>query len=122
MAIVRGAMILAINTSLDEAGATPSPDNTNPGTITLGVTPEQAKLLTTADLNTTLRLALRSPQEPVRSLPADDLTFNDLGATGGGGAAPRPVNVPPPSVPARVPGSKSPVQVIDGDRITAAGI
>ncbi len=121
MAIIRGAMILAINNSLDEAGATPSPDNANPGTITLGVTPEQAKLLTTADLNTTLRLALRSPQEAVRSLPADELTFNDLGG-GNGGPAAKPANVPPPTVPARIPGVRSPVQMIDGDKITAEGI
>ena len=78
MAIIRGAIILAINTSLDEAGATPSPDNSNPGTITVGGHRRSRRSCsTTADLNTTLRLALRSPQEPVRSLPPDELTFND---------------------------------------------
>ncbi len=116
MAIIRGALILAINTELETAGATPSPDDANPGTITLGVTAEQAQLLTTADLNTTLRLALRSPQEPVRSLPADELTFNEAVPPPSGGG-----NVPPPAQPARPPGLGSPVTVIEGDKVTTAG-
>ena len=76
-AIIRGALVLAINASTDTAGATPSPDNAGAGTVTLGVTPKEADLLTLADLNTTLRLALRSPQERQRSLPPEDLIFQD---------------------------------------------
>ncbi|HMD03093.1 MAG TPA: Flp pilus assembly protein CpaB [Candidatus Baltobacteraceae bacterium] len=119
MAIIRGALVLAINTSLETAGATPSPDTYNPGTITLGITADQAKLLTTADLNTTLRLALRSPQEPVRSLPADELTFNDLGTGGRPNIEPR--NVPPPVAPARPPSLNPAITIIDGDKVTAGG-
>jgi pilus assembly protein CpaB len=122
--IIRGALVLAMGTELEStgaAGASPSPDSGSAATtVTLGVTPEQADLLTVADLNTTLRLALRSPQEPVRSLPAERLEFADLGSV----PAPAPQNVPPPLVPARpptvanvpeVPG----VTVIDGDRIVS---
>jgi len=74
--IIRGALVMAINATTDTSGSTPSPDNGGAGTATLGVTPKQANLIAMADLNTTLRLALRSPQEPVRSLPPDDLVFD----------------------------------------------
>lgn len=123
--IIRGALVLAMGSELEStgaAGASPAPDSgAGANTVTLGVTPEQADLLTVADLNTTLRLALRSPQEPVRSLPAERLEFADLGVVPGPAA---PQNVPPPLVPARpptvanvpeVPG----VTVIDGDRIVS---
>jgi pilus assembly protein CpaB len=133
--IIRGALILAINSELDQAPApapgsqpTPVPDGNGAGTVTLGVTPEQADLLTVADLNTTLRLALRSPDEPIRSLPAEKLQFADLGSQTAPGAAPAPVNVPPPSIPASAPLAAVPVPalvpavtVIDGDKITSGG-
>ncbi len=120
--IIRGALVLAMGGELEAtgaAGASPAPDSGSAATtVTLGVTPEQADLLTVADLNTTLRLALRSPQEPVRSLPAERLEFADLGTV----PAPAPSNVPPPLVPARPPAvSNVPevpgVTVIDGDRV-----
>lgn len=126
--IIRGAIILAINTQLDQTDATPAPsaDAGAPGTVTLGVTPLQADLLTVADLNTTLRLALRSPQEPVHSLPAEKLEFADLGQPGG--SAPPRTNVPPPIHPAPAPLANVPVPafvpavtVIDGDRTIAGG-
>jgi pilus assembly protein CpaB len=122
--IIRGALVLAMGSELEStgaAGASPAPDSgAGANTVTLGVTPEQADLLTVADLNTTLRLALRSPQEPVRSLPAERLEFADLGTVPAPG--PPPQNVPPPIMPAHppvvagapeVPG----VTVIDGDRV-----
>jgi pilus assembly protein CpaB len=116
--IIRGALVLAINSQLETAGATPSPDDQGAATVTLGVSPEQADLLTVADLNTTIRLALRSPQEPVRSLPEERLEFADLGAPP---EAAR--NVPPPiapapapkNVPALVPPTPG-VSIIDGDK------
>jgi pilus assembly protein CpaB len=126
--IIRGALVLAINSTLEAspaaAGATPAPDDTSGvGTVTLGVSPAQADLLTVADINATLRLALRSPEEPVRSLPEEKLVFADLG---------RPeqdhvtaaFNVPPPLQP--VPAPQAPhavlplgpfVTVIDGDKV-----
>ena len=128
--IIRGAIVLAINATLegapttDAAGATPPPaDNSGVGTVTLGVTPAQADLLTVADINTTLRLALRSPEEPVRSLPEEKLVFADLGAATVP-AAPPVMNVPPPLQPALAPFLQHPalpfvppVTVIDGDKV-----
>jgi pilus assembly protein CpaB len=139
--IIRGATVLAVNTEIEQTaqtpqnGASPAPDAATAAiaTATVGVTPEQADLLTVADLNTTLRLALRSPQEPIRSFPAESLQFADLGQSNNAPApaqpAPAPAsNVPPPLYPAPAPNSAvasgpkqrtiSPVIVIDGDKVT----
>ncbi len=121
--IIRGALVLAINSQLEQisGNGSPPPDSGAAATVTLGVTPPQADLLTVADINTTLRLALRSPQEPVSSLPAETLTFADLG----GPAPAASANVPPPiypvPAPSVVPAPKKPagVPVIDGDHYTA---
>ena len=85
--------------------------------MTLGVSPEQADLLTVADLNSTIRLALRSPQEPVSSLPAETLTFADLAAPAASANVPPPVKpVPAPTVAPQ--NRKTPgVPVIDGDKL-----
>lgn len=136
--IIRGALVLAINSQLEQAGPTPAPDSGAAATVTLGVTPQQADLLTVADLNTTLRLALRSPQEPVRSLPAEALEFADLGTDKGAPAAaapmpplypmPAPVaaaNVPAPATPVKAPGVGAmppAVTVIDGDKVINGGV
>jgi len=143
--IIRGATVLAINSQLEQSGATPSPDSGAVSTVTLGVTPQQADLLTVADLNTTLRLALRSPQEATRSLPAESLQFADLGASTPSNAnrsvapPPPPIypapamapalppavqNVPAPAVPmkAPLPNVKPGVTVIDGDKVTSGGV
>ncbi|MBC5811681.1 MAG: Flp pilus assembly protein CpaB [Candidatus Eremiobacteraeota bacterium] len=124
--IIRGAIVLALNAQMETAGATPSPDSQNLTTITLGVTPEQADLLMVADLNTTLRLALRSPQEPVRSMVTQALYFPDTAGAGESKdipplypvAAAPPVGVQPPPVGAK-PGGGSPVTVIDGDKVVS---
>jgi pilus assembly protein CpaB len=66
--IIYGALVLASGTqmeSLSQPASSPAPDAQNLTTVTLGVTPAQADLLATADVNATLRLALRSPQEPI---------------------------------------------------------
>jgi Flp pilus assembly protein CpaB len=44
-------------------------------TVTLEVTPAQADLLTMADLNATLRLALRPPNEPANSGLVEKIVF-----------------------------------------------
>jgi pilus assembly protein CpaB len=127
--IIRGALVLALNDSLETAGATPSPDNANLTTVTLGVTPQQADLLTMADLNTTLRLALRSPQEPVRSMEAETLTFPDQAAAApapDAPAAPAPAaypiaQAPLPAAAQAPPIGYSPVTVIDGDKVVTQG-
>ena len=128
--ILRGVLVLAMGGQTESARATPSPDNQNTTTVTLAVTPKQADLLALADVNTTLRLALRPPQEPVRAYPAEPLQL--------GISAPQPVvaavapaaaaPAAPPAAPAAVmqpaPRPKShnadgAVQVYDGDHLVA---
>ena len=75
--IIRGAVILAVNAALEpqpepSGGAQAGPASA-PASVTLSVSPEQADALTYADLNATLRLALRSPAEPIRAFPTQDL-------------------------------------------------
>ncbi|MDB5073755.1 MAG: Flp pilus assembly protein CpaB, partial [Candidatus Eremiobacteraeota bacterium] len=72
-AILRGALVLAMGNEVETTSATPSPDAQNLTTVTLALTPRQVNLLASADLNTTLRLALRSPKESVRAFPAEPL-------------------------------------------------
>jgi pilus assembly protein CpaB len=84
--ILRAVRVLAIGDTLEYSSATPSPNEENSTTITLEVTPPQADLLAMADINTTLRLALRSPREPLNSLPPEALHF------------PQSQQAPPPSV------------------------
>lgn len=106
-AIVRDARVLAVGTSLAPApaatgspqpNATPVPPAT---TATLLVTPGQADIILAADLNTTLRLALRSPHEPMRSLAAQTIIY--------------PTTAPPPQPNATPRG----IPVVNGDTLTA---
>jgi pilus assembly protein CpaB len=66
--ILFGALVLASGTQM-ESTSQPSPQpgqqDSNLTTVTLAVTPAQADVLAAADINATLRLALRSPQDPV---------------------------------------------------------
>lgn len=77
--ILRGVRVLAIGDSLEYSSATPSPQEANATTVTFEVTPKQADLLVMADLNTTLRLALRSPKEPLNSEPTEALHWETAG-------------------------------------------
>lgn len=93
-AILRGVRVLAIGESLEYSSATPSPQEANSTTVTLEVTPKQADLLVMADLNTTLRLALRSPKEPLNSEPVEALHFPGPVNAGGGGSGAPPASSP----------------------------
>ncbi len=88
VAIIRGATVLAVDAAIEPnaqaSGAPNAPAGQAPATVTLAVSAAQANLLTVADLNATLRLALRPPEEPVGSLPAQSI---DL-------AAPAPAAAP----------------------------
>jgi Flp pilus assembly protein CpaB len=130
--IIRGATVLSVGTTT-EPGATPAPDvagsaNAGFATATLEVNRQQADLLALADVNTMLRLALRSPKESLRSAPAEKLTLQ------GGQAAPppRPMAANPMQAlmpllaPARPPVAQAtpvpkptvaPVAVIEGDHL-----
>ena len=122
-AILRGALVLAVGNEVETTSATPSPDNQNVTTVTLALTPPQVDLLASADLNTTLRLALRPPKESIRSFPPEPLILGmpqrpttvqsttastPLSATAIAAAAPAHV---------RVAVARRGVIVIDGDRI-----
>jgi hypothetical protein len=87
---------------VETTSATPSPDNQNLTTVTLALTPRQVDLLASADLNTTLRLALRPPKESIRAFPAEPLKL---------GIAERPANAPAPQPPAAAPVAVAPAPV-----------
>lgn len=126
--IIRGAVVMALGNQLETAGsATPNPLPPELTAVTLAVTPTQADLLSMADINTTLRLSLRPPEESSRSLPPESLVFAANGeavpATPGpvmypAAAVYAPVPSPPqPAAPAIAPPQPHGVIVIDGDRI-----
>lgn len=139
-AILRGVRVLAIGSSLEYNSATPSPQEANSTTVTLEVTPKQTDLLVMADINTTLRLALRSPRESLSSEPAEALHFPS-GDAGAGGPAPAPaadspvqamalalkgmsgngLHADPPAPQQQHSQDDSPVKVIDGDHYAGQG-
>ncbi len=121
--ILRGIRVLAVGDALEDASATPSPTEQAATTVTLEVNPKQADLLSWADANASLRLALRSPREPIRSEPTEQLTI-DLGNANAPAPTlpmlPPPAPVPALSGPPATVASQtfsSPVQVIVGDKI-----
>jgi pilus assembly protein CpaB len=118
--ILRGILVLAMGMSFaPPANASPAPDAGNQTTATLEVTPDQANLLSLADVNTILRLALRSPDEPVRSLPPEPISFVDPApmpaAAAPAAAGPAP-EVKPAQAPAAIPRPAGPI-IIEGDKI-----
>ena len=132
--ILRGIRVLAVGPLLENTSATPPPEAQVFTTITLEVTPKQVDLLEMADLNTVLRLALRSPREPLNSAPVEALHFPD-----GSGGAPQmaAAAAPPPDAatlalqalaqnqnrpaPVRAAPVYSGVEIIDGDRYVTPG-
>lgn len=122
--ILRGLRVLAVGTTIDTPSSTPGPQDQNSTTVTLEVTPRQGDLLANADATTSLRLALRSPKEPIRSLPVEplpqsmaDQLLPPLAAV----PLPAPVQsiVSPQAsrltTPAHSP--KPGIEIIDGDRL-----
>ena len=130
-AILRGALVLAMGDEVETTSATPSPDNQNLTTITLALTPKQVDLLAAADLNTTLRLALRPPKEAIRAFAAEPLSLGtpERSAPAQTVVVPPPAAAPAAAAPAStnaVPRSIAPVAsigrgvtVIDGDHVSA---
>jgi pilus assembly protein CpaB len=119
--ILRGIKVLAVGASLETSSATPSPQEQQSTTVTLAVTPRQADLIAMADTNATLRLALRSPREPLNSEPTEALRFP---AAERQEAAAPPQQQPQPQPPAPAPRQQvakvdptSGIMVIDGDQI-----
>lgn len=134
--ILRAVRVLAMGDSLENTSATPSPQEMQSTTVTLEVTPKQANLLALADINTTLRLAARSPKEPANSMPPEALVFGSMHPQVAA-AAPAPsqpasasdamlmralVERDNHSTPARPAAAHdSGVIVIDGDRVSDTG-
>jgi pilus assembly protein CpaB len=121
--IFRGLLVLAVGTELENASATPSPQEEGSATVTLAVNPKQADLLAWADSNATLRLALRSPREPLRSEQTEQLTINSDNMSLPP-PAPAPVVAAPPVLAAAAPAPRvlrNPVELIVGDQIVDPG-
>lgn len=124
-AILRGALVLAMGNEVETTSATPSPDAQNLTTVTLALTPQQVDLLAAADLNTTLRLALRSPKENLRAFAPEPLTLGVAAAAAPARVVvPQTVTAPPAAAPAPVVATSSNgrrsaggITVIDGDRV-----
>lgn len=131
--IIRGGLVLAIGGETETVSATPSPQNANLTTVTLALTPKQVDLIALADVNTTLRLALRSPHEPIRAFPTEPLQLG-VNPTPPAAPAAAPAAAPRASLPQSVsitayrplppglqrPRRQSSVLLIDGDKIIAA--
>ncbi|HZO95179.1 MAG TPA: Flp pilus assembly protein CpaB [Candidatus Baltobacteraceae bacterium] len=131
--IMRKVLVLAVGSSLETASTgTPPPDAGGVTTVTLAVTAHQADLLMLADNAATLRLALRSPDEPSSSAPTENLSF---GSPNGGApqpaqhAQPAPPAPPPAPVAAPRPIAAAPAHaaparpassmwIIEGDKLT----
>lgn len=124
--ILRGIRVLAIGTSLENSSATPSPQEQSSTTVTLEVSPQQADLLAMADVNTNLRLALRSPKEPINSEPTEALHFPVNTVVAQSAPAPAPVAAvaaaPAPPQPQQHPADpprrqSGLIMIIDGDHV-----
>jgi pilus assembly protein CpaB len=119
-AILRGIRVLAVGSSLETSSATPSPDFQNSTTVTLEVTPRQADLLASADANTTLRLALRSPREALNSEPTESLQLPITQVAAAPAPAPAPAAAAPAPAPQRAADPQPQhgnIMIIDGDRV-----
>lgn len=119
--ILRDVTVFAVGGQLQNlAAATPQPGQqpvpTVPRSVTLEVTPGQADLLSMADINSTLRLALRPKGD--RSGTTEPIIFASTTVAGPpqGQPAPAPAAASAPSKPMPIR-PYSPVQIIDGDQI-----
>lgn len=112
--ILRNIRVLAVGARTEMTQATPGPDEAaGAQTATLEVTPQQADTLAAADLNTTLRLALRSPNEPANSVATEPLVYpseplqQQPRPSGGAGGVPH----------AQPPSNHPGIVVINGDAV-----
>ena len=118
LTILRNTVVLAMGLTYESTGATPAPD-TQTSTVTLEVAPADAQLLALADVNTTLRLALRTPKEPNGRAAPDRLLLGGLPLPTVPAALPAAVTARAalPVAPARPQAPAPGVTVVDGDRI-----
>ncbi|HLI97178.1 MAG TPA: Flp pilus assembly protein CpaB [Candidatus Baltobacteraceae bacterium] len=130
-AILRDIVVLGVGGSVTTSPASPQGQQpTQWRSVTLQVSARQAKVLAIADMNATLRLALRPPGEPLRSEPVDAFAMPHAQS------APMPMPAPvavqqPPATGAAPPAPKSDppashsigssVQFILGDHVEDGG-
>jgi pilus assembly protein CpaB len=99
--ILRGIQVLGMGVAVKSTSTSEGPAPENVGTVTLALTPAQASTLMTADLNATIRLALRSPREPLRGGPIGRIVYaNPSGSvteTAAQAPAPMPAAAPLPA-------------------------
>ena len=112
--ILRGVRVLALGDTLETSSAMPSSQESSSTTMTLEVTPAQADLLAMADVDATLRLALRSPREPVGSRPPEVLRFPGAMMPAAAAVAVNPSSGASADPPPRAYANLSGVTVIDG--------
>lgn len=124
--ILRNVIVVAIGGIIEPAaGASPAPQAMR--SVTLAVNPDQAKTLAVADLNATLRLALRPPGEPTRSEPTDAFVMPNTNSVPIAPMAPPAAPIVPAPAPIvasqpapqtqRAPGDS--VEYIFGDHVQA---
>ena len=121
-AILRGALVLAMGSDVTTTTAAPPGPLSGPPaahtTITLALTPNQVDLLAGADMNSTLRLALRNPKEPIGDFPTEMLKIAAQGSAPANAAPAAALQLTVPAAPAARPNAGTHgVTVIDGDRI-----
>lgn len=75
--ILRGVRVLAVGTQLETPSANPSKQEESSTTVTLEVTRAQANVLASADVNATLRLALRPSGEPAPTNNTQPLVYRN---------------------------------------------
>jgi pilus assembly protein CpaB len=123
--ILRDVTVFAVGGTIAPiTQGTPPPPGTPPvpnvpRSVTLEVTPSQADLLAMADLNTTLRLALRPKGD--RSGSTQPIVFASTVFAGPPAGAPAAAPAAPAAPRPARPQWNSPVQVIDGDQVDGGG-
>ncbi|HEY5256914.1 MAG TPA: Flp pilus assembly protein CpaB [Candidatus Baltobacteraceae bacterium] len=127
--ILRGILVLGTGVAVKSNNTPEGPSPETVGTVTLALTPTQASTLMTADLNAVVRLALRSPTEPLRSGPIGRIVYTNpaigTAAQPAQASAPLPMYAPPIAQPAPVArrsttATVNGVTVIEGSDVTGS--
>ncbi len=118
--ILRGVLVLAMGSVVSTTTASAPGPLSGPApaltTITLAVTPNAADVLIGADLNSTLRLAVRNPKERADAFPTESLRLAAAGSAPAG--VPATATAPAPHAPAApLHTAHGGVTVIDGDQV-----
>ena len=124
VAILRDVLVLAMGADVQTATAAAPGPLSSPApaltTVTLALTPGQVDLISGADMNTSLRLALRNPKEAVGAFPPEVLKLAAQGSGSASVAPPAVAAVPSVAEPAQAAAAApdtSGVIVIDGDHV-----